>query len=76
MMTDAEIRVEGIKALSASLGAVEAERFIALILREPFDYTQWQRTLFEGQSVSDLHEAASRQRSVQARLELDEPSAP
>jgi len=25
---------------------VEAERFIALMLREPFDYTEWQRGLY------------------------------
>ena len=25
----------------------DAERFIALLRREPFDYTEWQRTLFQ-----------------------------
>lgn len=63
MMTDTEIRVKGITALSNSLGTVEAERFIALILREPFDYTQWQRTLFEDQSVESLSKAAARHRN-------------
>lgn len=66
MMTDTEIRVRGITALSSSLGSVEAERFIALILREPFDYTRWQSTLFEGQSVDFLSDAASRHRTNQA----------
>ena len=65
-MTDTEIRVKGITALSASLGSVEAERFIALILREPFDYTRWQRTLFEDQSVDAISAAAVRHRSQQA----------
>lgn len=41
-LTDTEIRLNGITALIASLGEVQAERFISLILREPFDYTQWQ----------------------------------
>lgn len=64
-MTDTEIRVKGIAALSASLGPVEAERFIALILREPFDYTRWQRTLFEDQSVAEISAEAARLRSQQ-----------
>lgn len=69
MMTDTEIRVKGMTALSASLGTVEAERFIALILREPFDYTRWQRTLFEDLSLSALHEAANRHRNQSAAVQ-------
>ncbi len=63
MMTDTEIRVKGVAALSASLGSVEAERFIALIMREPFDYTRWQQSLFEDRSVADISAAAARRRS-------------
>ncbi len=66
MMTDTEIRVKGIMALSASLGSVEAERFIALILREPFDYTLWQRTLFEDRSVAEINGAAMNHRNQKA----------
>ena len=36
----------------------EAERFITLINREPFDYTEWQRNLFEGKSVRELSKEA------------------
>jgi len=43
MITDTEIRSRGVAALAAALGDVEAERFIALIQREPFDYTEWRR---------------------------------
>jgi hypothetical protein len=39
MRTDAEIRSEGIRLLASGLGIVEAERFIALMHRERFDYT-------------------------------------
>jgi len=66
MMTDTEIRVRGLAALSTSLGSVEAERFIALIQREPFDYTEWQRSLFEGHSVEALSDAATRYRNTKA----------
>ena len=51
MITDTEIKVKGLRALSNALGEVEAERFISLILKEPFDYSQWQKDLFAGQSV-------------------------
>ena len=57
-MTDTELRVKAVQVLTQSLGSVEAERFIALILREPFDYTQWQRTLWEDQSIEEISKAA------------------
>jgi hypothetical protein len=40
MKTDTIIRNEGMKVLLEHLGKVEAERFISLIIREPFDYTK------------------------------------
>ena len=54
MITDTEVKLKGFKALKQSLGRIDAERFIALIQREPFDYTKWQRTLWEGQSVEEI----------------------
>ena len=60
MITDTEVKIKGIKALTESLGSVGAERFIALIQREPFDYTKWQRTLWEGQSVEEVSRNAMR----------------
>ncbi len=38
MITDSEIKRKGIELLIKGLGEVEAERFITLIIREPFDY--------------------------------------
>lgn len=52
--TDTELRLSGINALIAALGEVQAERFISLILREPFDYTEWQRKLWDDKSVEAL----------------------
>ena len=54
MKTDAVIRSEGMKILSEQMGLFEAERFISLILREPFNYTEWQKNLYEGMSVEEL----------------------
>ena len=54
MMTDTEIRVKGIQILAQYLGDIEMERFIALIQREPFDYTQWQESLEQEESVEEV----------------------
>jgi len=58
MRTESEIRINGMKALISSLGIVDAEKFIALIQREPFDYTEWQKTLWEGMSVEQISQMA------------------
>ena len=58
MYTDTILRNTGMRILIQNLGKVEAERFIMLINREPFDYTEWQRNLFEGLSVRELSNAA------------------
>jgi hypothetical protein len=44
MKTDAEIRHEGMRVLIESLGTVEAERFVASISKDRFDYTVWRRS--------------------------------
>lgn len=58
MITDTEIRLKGLRALTASLGDVEAERFISLILREPFDYTKWRQGLDEEFSIKEISKQA------------------
>ncbi len=62
MITDTELKIKGFDTLAAALGKVEAERFIALILREPFDYTKWQKHLWENRSVKEISKAAMQQR--------------
>lgn len=62
MKTDTEIRLQGMEALLQRLGEVEAERFISLIQREPFDYTSWQRTLWASNSVRELSRHAMQNR--------------
>ena len=57
-MTDTVLRNEGIKVLTHNLGRVEAEKFISLIIREPFDYTEWQKDLFDDMSVEELSKKA------------------
>lgn len=55
---DAEIKVLGFEILSRHLGLVDAERFIALIQREKFDYTQWRQTLFAELSGEEISRQA------------------
>jgi hypothetical protein len=53
-MTDTELKVKGFQVLSKSLGDIEAERFISLILREPFDYTQWRQGQWDHLSLEQI----------------------
>jgi hypothetical protein len=64
MSTDTEVRIRGLRALVEALGPVEAERFITLILREPSDYTQWQRHLWADKGVDEVSKAAMAIRSA------------
>jgi hypothetical protein len=58
MKTDTLIRNEGMEILAKTLGLVEAERFIMLMQRESFDYTEWQRNLFNDMTVEELSKKA------------------
>lgn len=64
MRTDTEIRVHGLRALVDVLGIVEAEKFISLILREPFDYTKWQQNLWPDKNVAEISKAAMESRRM------------
>jgi hypothetical protein len=61
MYAEMTLRKEGMKILIDKLGRVEAERFISLIIREPFDYTEWQRDLFNDMSVKELSNLAMKE---------------
>jgi hypothetical protein len=65
MMTDTEIKLQGFEALINALGNVQAERFISLIMREPFDYTVWQRKLWPEKSVEEISSLAMQSRRKQ-----------
>jgi hypothetical protein len=64
--TETTLRDKGMRALADNLGRVEAERFIALIIREPFDYTEWRKDLFHGMNVRELSSAAMQARTINA----------
>ena len=58
MITDTEIKLKGVQVLARYLGEVEAERFIALIQREPFDYTKWHQKMNEDSSITEISREA------------------
>jgi len=67
MMTDTEIRVKGVQILAEYLGDIEMERFIALIQREPFDYTQWRQNIDMDESIEEISNQAMRLREKTPR---------
>ena len=54
MNSDTALKNEGMKILANHLGLVKAERFISLMIREPFDYTEWQRGLYKDVPLDDF----------------------
>ncbi len=54
MKTDNEIINAGFQSIFSNLNMVEAERFIMLIKRDKFDYTEWQKKLWQNETVESL----------------------
>ena len=59
MRTDNIVRVDAMNALIASIGMVDAERFICMIKRDAFDYTEWRRNLWEDKTIEEIHAMAA-----------------
>ena len=53
-LTEQELREQAVRALSDSLGPVDALGLLALVSREPFDYQQWRKEYFSRYSVDEL----------------------
>jgi hypothetical protein len=53
-MSDVELRIIGIEALNKALGPAAALRFLSLLHRDPTDYVEISRRLYEGQSIDDI----------------------
>ncbi len=68
MITDAEIKSKGLQLLAKHLGDIEAEKFIALIQREPFDYTKWRQGLDEDLSIEEISQKAMALRMKETEL--------
>jgi hypothetical protein len=51
MLSDTVLKDKGMRVLAEHLGILDAEKFITLVKRDTFDYTQRQRGLFDGVSL-------------------------
>lgn len=58
MRTESQISNDALNLLNSKLGPVETEVFIASILRDPYDYTKWQRTLWADKNVDQIFDEA------------------
>ncbi|MCR5168123.1 MAG: hypothetical protein K6C13_13055 [Oscillospiraceae bacterium] len=54
MRTTNTIMNEAMDCLISKLGVVETEIFISNLMREPFDYTEWQRKKFDNVSLDEF----------------------
>ena len=55
MMSDTVLKCRGLDILTEALGLVDAERFVSLISRESFDYTEWQQDLYKDVSLDEFY---------------------
>lgn len=58
MRSEIEIAYDGMDVLIERLGMVEAEKFISMIHRESFDYTEWRKKLWPNKTVRELSKEA------------------
>lgn len=54
-----EIMDAGFECLVEKLGIVDAERFVAMIKRDNFDYTLWRREYFDKMDLNQISTEAS-----------------
>ena len=71
-MTDTLLKTKAMDVLVKNLGVVETERFITLVLKEPFDYTEWRRdNLTNDITVGELNRQATEYwNSITGRLSI------
>jgi len=59
MRTDSVLRFEAIDALLQALGMVDTERFISMIKRDTFDYTEWRRGQWNDMTIDEVFTEAA-----------------
>ena len=59
MRTNTIVKNEGMRVLSERLGPVDAERFVVLLRREPFDYTEWRQDLYKDMPLDEFLKKAN-----------------
>ena len=64
MRSNTVIKNEGMRVLAENLGLVDAERFITLLRREPFDYTEWRKDLHKDMPLDEFLKNANEYRGM------------
>lgn len=64
MRSDTTLRHDAFVLLSKKFGLVEAERFIALINAEKFDYTEYRKNIHTNESVEVVSKKAMEYRKT------------
>jgi len=71
MKTDNVLRYEAMSTLMREFGAVDAERFIVMVKRDTFDYTEWRRGLWNDMTIDEIYkEAETAYKHTQAKLAI------
>nr|VFJ44799.1 MAG: hypothetical protein BECKDK2373C_GA0170839_100950 [Candidatus Kentron sp. DK] len=67
--------MQGMQVLIGALGLVEAERFLAAVSRDRFNYTEWRRHGLPQMDVDELANAANSLAAQRSRHLPKEPNA-
>ena len=59
MKTDNTLYAEAMDVLVKTLGLVDAERFLCMIKRDTFDYTEWRRDQWNDMTVDEIFDQAA-----------------
>ncbi|MGL4207837.1 MAG: hypothetical protein ACRCTY_00465 [Candidatus Adiutrix sp.] len=70
-MNETVLQQSAMKLLIEKFGNVDAERFISLLIKEPFDYTKWQENLYKDMSIEELSRTAMEFRRTKNLLVTD-----
>jgi len=66
MRTDNVLRYEAMDILMQKFGPVDAERFISMVKRDTFDYTEWRRGLWNDMTIDEVFTEATEHERKQA----------
>ena len=70
-MTDSELKNKCFTILAEQVGSVEMERFIMLLNRDTFDYTEWRKdNLVQGETVDSLCDQIERFQAAKAECAM------
>jgi len=66
MRTDNILRYEAINVLTKVFGPVDMERFICMVKRDTFDYTEWRRDQWNDMTIDEIFMKATEYEKAQS----------